>query len=164
MPKPNVVPLESARLRLRAIAEDDLPTTLAWRNRDEIRKWFVFSGVISWEGHLNWFRDYLGRDDDLLFVIETAVPVGQVALYRIDREKGEAEFGRLMLGESAGVGLAQEATSRLLAFAFEELGLTRVYLEVFAENERAIRLYERSGFRRTAEDGGMIRMEIVGTA
>jgi ribosomal protein S18 acetylase RimI-like enzyme len=32
---------------------------------------------------------------------------------------------------------------------FQQVGLTRVYLEVTAQNDRAVRLYKRLGFRRT---------------
>ena len=35
----------------------------------------------------------------------------------------------------------------LLRFGFEQLNLNRICLRVFAENERAIRLYEKTGFQ-----------------
>nr|MBA3627817.1 GNAT family N-acetyltransferase [Chloroflexota bacterium] len=46
-----------------------------------------------------------------------------------------------------GQGYGTEAASLMLAHAFERLGLHRVGLSVFSFNERAIRSYEKAGFR-----------------
>lgn len=47
-----------------------------------------------------------------------------------------------------GQGLGTEAMTLLLQYAFDELNLRRVQLTVFGYNERAIRFYEKIGFRR----------------
>ena len=44
-------------------------------------------------------------------------------------------------------GLGREALEMLLHYGFEELNLHRIYLRVFASNERAVHLYEKMGFR-----------------
>jgi RimJ/RimL family protein N-acetyltransferase len=46
-----------------------------------------------------------------------------------------------------GRGLGTEATEMMLEHAFERLGLHRVGLSVFSYNLRAIRAYEKAGFR-----------------
>jgi RimJ/RimL family protein N-acetyltransferase len=46
-----------------------------------------------------------------------------------------------------GRGLGTEATQLMLQHAFERLGLHRVGLAVFSYNTRAIRAYEKAGFR-----------------
>jgi RimJ/RimL family protein N-acetyltransferase len=45
-------------------------------------------------------------------------------------------------------GYGQEALGLLVDFAFRELNLYRIQLTVFAYNARAIRVYEKLGFRR----------------
>ena len=45
-----------------------------------------------------------------------------------------------------GVGSALIAAALV---GFQQVGLSRVYLEVTAQNDRAVRLYKRLGFRRT---------------
>jgi RimJ/RimL family protein N-acetyltransferase len=57
-------------------------------------------------------------------------------------------FG-IVIGEKAhwNRGFGTEATRLALRFAFGELNLHRVELEVFAFNKRAIRAYEKAGFR-----------------
>ena len=84
----------ATRVHLRLLVEDDLEMTLAWRNRDEVRRWFKQSDVISLESHRAWFTKHQLVNDAFMFVVEenaTNAPVGQVSIYAIDREVGEAE-------------------------------------------------------------------------
>jgi diamine N-acetyltransferase len=157
-------PLVGERVRLRLLEEADLPQTLAWRNQDHIRRWFVYSTVIEPQQHRQWFETYRDRDDDFVFIIEETQelrkPVGQVSLYRIDWDRRRAEYGRLMIGEAdaVGRGLAYEATQVLLRFSTGTLGLSEIELEVFADNAAAIRIYTKCGFRVAERSGAMLRM------
>jgi diamine N-acetyltransferase len=166
VPKSIIAPIQSSRLRLRLAEAGDLPLTLAWRNQDEIRRWFKNSNPLTLEQHQAWFSSYLLRDDDYLFLIEETDrlnrPIGQVSLYGIDWQGGSAEFGRILIGEpeAQGAGLAGEATTLLLDFAFREWGLREIYLEVIAENARALRVYRRCGFVISSEESGLIRMHV----
>ncbi len=163
-------PLKSAsrpnasQVRLRLLTDDDLPMTLAWRNRDDVRRWFKLSDVISDDAHRAWFTKHQLSDDALMFIVEDAVSgeaVGQVSVYAIDREIGEAEVGRFIAAPGAsGKGYIRAAIIALIDFAFDELGLERVYLEVFAANERAIRLYESVGFVKHDSEGDMLVMDL----
>ena len=163
---PKDLPHEAAgpRVRLRPLAEADLPLTLRWRNHDDVRVWFRNSDPLTWDQHRGWFERYLAKDDEYQFVIEVGDrPVGQVGLYRLDRAAGTAEYGRLMVGEpdAAGRGVAAAATGLLLALAFDRWGLCEVRLEVLAHNARAMRLYDRTGFVRTGEGDGMVYMLVT---
>jgi len=155
--------LVGERVRLRPLAEPDLPLTRAWRNEDDTRSWFFDSGPVTEEQHAAWFRSYRDRDDDFVFVIEEAqgarAPLGQVSLYRIDWESARAECGRLIIrGSMRGRGLAREATRLLLDLAFGRLGLETVWLEVYADNARAIAAYEACGFVVTQTTGRRLTM------
>ncbi len=141
---------------MRLLEASDLPTTLSWRNQDEVRKWFLSSDRITPEKHAAWFEAYLERNNDFVFIIELvadsafseARPVGQVALYNIDWQTGTAEYGRLMIGDSTarGRGVARSATEALLAYGAKMWGLREYHLDVLADNRAAIALYERTGF------------------
>lgn len=54
------------------------------------------------------------------------------------------------IGDSSywGQGYGYEATQLALAYAFQELNLYRLNLTVFSYNNRAIKLYEKCGFKR----------------
>ena len=71
-------------------------------------------------------------------------------------DNGAATFG-ILIGEAdcRGRGLGEEATRTLCRFAFDEMGLHKIRLDVYASNASAVRTYERVGFRRE----GVLREE-----
>ena len=73
--------------------------------------------------------------------------VGTVVLDRIDRRVGRARL-HIYVGDAGarGRGVAKRALELVLALAFEELGLEKVWLTVHARNAPARRVYEAAGF------------------
>ncbi|WP_052947397.1 GNAT family N-acetyltransferase [Aneurinibacillus tyrosinisolvens] len=139
-------------LNLRPVEENDLERIRAWRNKESIRTFFVYQQLIKPNQQTVWYADYLEKNNDIMFIIEEKKslqrPIGAVALYNIDLKRLRAEFGRLMIGDSEanGKGLGLQATSLVCEFGFSVLGLKEIYLEVFAENQRAKRIYQSCGF------------------
>ena len=164
--KASLAPLAGVGVSLRLISAEDLTITLTWRNREDIRRHFIKSDIISWERHLSWWEEYLTKNNDFVFIIEEREklnrPVGQVSLYNIDLENHEAEYGRLMIGdnEARGKGLARRATELLITWAFNPLEIKRIYLEVFKDNTIAISLYRRCGFVSFGDRGELHLMNI----
>lgn len=158
-------PVQNETIRLRLLSEADLPLTLAWRNQAEIRRWFFHSAELGWEQHRGWFEKYLARDDDFVFIIEnlqTGQAVGQVALYHIDWQTCRAEYGRLMLGESAarGKGFARAATRLVCQLGFGTLDLAEIYLEVYEDNQKARAVYTACGFQLNQVKDGVAYMSL----
>jgi RimJ/RimL family protein N-acetyltransferase len=72
---------------------------------------------------------------------------------------GEAYVG-IGLGEAEfwGRGYGTDAMRLILRFGFDELNLKRVSLNTFEYNPRAIRSYEKAGFRYEGKvRGGLLR-------
>jgi aminoglycoside 6'-N-acetyltransferase len=138
-------PLAADDAVLRLLEAGDLDLTRAWRNDPDSRAWFHDGAAIEPEGHLAWFRAYLTRDDDYVFMVEIAGrPVAQVSLY--DIRESSAEFGRLLVDPGArGGGLSHRVVALTLQAA-ERLGVDHLHLEVKKDNVRAIRAYEKAGF------------------
>jgi RimJ/RimL family protein N-acetyltransferase len=159
-------PIEKGRIRLRLLERSDLPMTLKWRNQDHIRKWFIHSEIISPEQHQEWFKQYLERDNDYVFIIEETQnfhkPVGQISLYNIALDKKKGELGRFMIGdaETPGKGLAKQATRLLLEVAFNRFRLKEVYLRVLRHNPPAISVYQQCGFQSGPEHDNLLIMNI----
>jgi len=143
--------LEAATVRLRPLEERDLPLLLRWSNDPEVRHWLHRSerppSTLELERELleQRLRDPLSIE----WGIETADggPIGVVRLRGIDEAHTRAELG-VYIGEKAcwGRGYGTDAIRRVLSFAFEELGLRRIWLITDADNARGVRCYEKCGF------------------
>ena len=74
-------------------------------------------------------------------------PIGEVMLAELDLVNGSAELG-IFIGEVAewGKGYGTDAVNAIVGFGFGELRLERIWLEVWTENPRAQRAYEKAGF------------------
>lgn len=72
--------------------------------------------------------------------------VGEVVLYDWDPSARSCTFRTLVGPRGRGRGLGSEATRLIVGHAFERVGLHRVELEVYADNPRARRVYEKAGF------------------
>lgn len=158
--KRNVAPFGNDVVRLRLIEEKDLETTLSWRNRDEVRVWFKTASLISLDQHRAWYQSYRKKDDDFLFVIEANHKlVGQASVYGIDWDSLRAEVGRFLVAPGeGGKGYISQACGQLVRFCAGTLGITYLFLEVFENNEKAIRVYKRNGFVEEQRHDGLIRM------
>ncbi|MGH2401120.1 MAG: GNAT family N-acetyltransferase [Candidatus Limnocylindria bacterium] len=74
-------------------------------------------------------------------------PIGEGLLFELDRLNGSAELG-IFVGDKDewGKGYGTDAVNALVDFGFEALRLERIWLEVWTENGRARRAYEKAGF------------------
>lgn len=74
-------------------------------------------------------------------------PIGEALFGHLDRAHGSAELG-IFIGETEewGKGYGTDAINALVDFGFGELRLERIFLNVWTENHRARRAYEKAGF------------------
>ncbi|MBI2299830.1 MAG: GNAT family N-acetyltransferase, partial [Armatimonadetes bacterium] len=140
-------------LRLRAPEREDLPIFVTWFNDPEVRQYLSMFAPMSLAQEERWFEGLRDRTDDFHLVIEiqqkgTWRPIGNCGLHNWDKRNRKVTVG-IAIGEkdcwSHGQGTA--ALKLLLAFAFDELNVHRVELNVYDFNARARRCYEKVGFR-----------------
>lgn len=145
---------EQAGIYLRLMTYEDTEKIVEWRNSDSVRKRFIYQGLFTKESHENWIKNMVETGKVVQMIIcETGTdkPVGSVYVRDIDKTHHKAEYG-IFIGEkdarSKGYGTA--AAKLMVQYCFEELALHRLFLRVYAENERAIRSYEKAGFVKEA--------------
>jgi RimJ/RimL family protein N-acetyltransferase len=142
--------IEGTLVRLRALEKDDLQHFVAWVNDPETRRFMTIRYPLSMTEEESWWQGHLERKNDRAFAIETkdGIYIGNLGLHNIEPENRRAMLG-IMIGQKDywGRGYGTDAIRTLLAWAFGYLNLHRVYLTVYAYNQRAIRCYEKSGFR-----------------
>ena len=97
--------------------------------------------------------DEQGKDSYtfLICLADGERPIGEVMLFDIDHVNGSAEVG-IFIGEVEewGKGYGTDAVRAIVDFGFGELRLERIFLEVWTENARAERAYQKAGFTREA--------------
>ncbi|SEF15604.1 GNAT family N-acetyltransferase [Jiangella alba] len=89
------------------------------------------------------------QDDRLDWAIEdvaTGQYAGGVSVNEVDADNETAGFRIDLVESHRGRGLGPEAIELMLAHLFDEVGVYRVGLEVYAFNPRAQRSYEKVGF------------------
>ncbi len=172
--RPPVIMLSGERVALGPLRRDLVPLLTRWENDLALS---VLSGdparptteeAMLAEYEREWVR---ARADAVRFAIYLRAgwrPIGIADLRHIDLSHRTAEFG-MSIGERdcLGQGYGTEATRLVLDYAFTALGLHNVWLSVFSFNTRAIRAYERAGFRRIGQRreahrvGGRVYDEIL---
>lgn len=144
--------LESGRVRLEPMKPRHTELVVRWRSDPSVITQMFSDSAPTPEEHARWLRRIRREGTRREFVIvlrEDDQPIGTIGLAGIDPVHRRAEYG-ILIGERAaqGIGYAREASEILLAHAFGDLHLHRVFLQVFERNRRAVALYERLGFRR----------------
>lgn len=125
--------------------------------RNENSSSFFNHSAITREGQQRWYQNYLIKPDDYMFsvyLLGTGQWVGAVGIYNVDFAGGTAEFGRLLIEKKATDqrGLGVDVTEGACNIAFEQLGVSCIYLEVYEDNIPAVKTYERAGFLPTHKD------------
>ena len=116
---------------------------------------------VSEEKERKWVREKLDEKAVLISMIEksSGAFIGNIEL--MDFTETEAELGIAITAAKQDRGYGTEAIRAVTDYAFDQLVLKRVFLKVYPDNARAIRVYEKCGFReydRTEED---VFMEIL---
>lgn len=135
---------------LRPIREEDTDNIVKWRNNNEVRKFFIYQGTFTREGHLSWYENRVKTGEVVQFIIvekETEASLGSVFFRDIDRVNNKAEYG-IFIGENnaRGKGYGTIATKLALDYAFNVEHIHRIFLRVLADNDRAINSYCKAGF------------------
>ena len=118
------------------------------RNNPQVNKHLFTDAYISKENQEKWYRRLQRDKNSLVFVAITDEPVGYCQVKNIDYVDHSCELGFCIAPEYQDKGYGTSLTSELVNYATKKLNMHRLYLEVFADNEAAIKLYEKSGFRK----------------
>lgn len=135
---------------IRPLQTGDIEFLRVWRNDENNTKYLRKLPYITQDMQKKWYENYLQNEDEFCFsIIETELQrvVGSLSLYNF---KGNtAEFGKILIGDSEAHGrnTGYNAIMAVIGIAFNELHLERIVLRVYAENSKALHLYEKVGFR-----------------
>jgi diamine N-acetyltransferase len=145
--------LYGERIRFRAVEREDLPLFVAWLNDPEVLQGLLLYLPLSLQDEENWYENMMKRPvDEHPVVIEVQqadgwLPIGNCGFINIDWRCRSGEVG-IFIGEKRlwNQGYGTDAMQLLMRHGFTTLNLNRIALDVYANNLRAVRCYEKVGF------------------
>lgn len=141
-----------SRIRLTALGEDDAPIFSSWsedgaylRNLDT--EYAVPHNVDFYKSQIQSFSADPNIIEFGIRALENNNLIGFVSLHSIEWNNQTAALA-IGIGDtnSRGKGFGCEAIKLILNYAFNELNLNRVGLDVIGNNQKAISCYQKCGF------------------
>lgn len=144
--------IKGEKIYLRELTEKDATEKYCkWLNDPVVNK-YLETREATIEGLKKYIRKRREDPNSLflgIFLKKNDKHIGNSKLEPIDFKNKTADFG-MLIGEKDywGKGLGTEITKLVVNYAFNELNLKKIRLGVIPENKRAIRVYEKVGFKK----------------
>jgi diamine N-acetyltransferase len=138
------------KILLSALRNDDSLKLYTWINNPELVLYNSLYKPVHETSHRHWFESIIEKKDLVIFgirLVENNKLIGSCQLFNIHPVFRTAEL-QIRIGEmdELSKGYGKEAVSELIKYGFFHLNLERIFLQVFADNLRAIKAYEKVGF------------------
>ena len=116
---------------------------------------------LSEKDEIDYIKDKMDNDATMFSMLEkdTREFIGNIEFF--NRTFNAAEWGIVITTKMQNKGYGKEALMRSVEYGFNELGLNRIFLSVYADNPRAVHVYEKCGFKEFKRDDVDIFMEMV---
>lgn len=133
---------------IRKLNRDDLSTRVLWMNNPRIYSSMHFEIPILMDNTLKWFETNLTKEDRYdVTIIENDVIVAFGGFTSINREIGKAETYLFADPFHLHKGIGTRAKKMMCQFAFQQLGLNKIYFVTNEDNVASIRMNEKCGFK-----------------
>ncbi len=118
-----------------------------WRNHPLNQLWFYHQHEISPDEHLQFVSSLHSDSKNGYWLVQKAQEaIGVISINRLQPYFKHAYLGIYTCPEAGQKGLGQICLQLLLYLAFEKFDLHCLRLEVFSNNQAALRLYQKMGF------------------
>jgi ribosomal-protein-alanine N-acetyltransferase len=148
--------LETERLLLRRIDENDVDEVLAMRGNPEIMKFIPRPLALTKEdalAHIVMIEEKIHENIGINWGITIKGSnkiIGIIGHYRIQPENHRAEIGYMSLTEFNGKGYITEAIKAVVAYGFEQMKLHSIEAVIDPENIASERVLQKNGFVKEA--------------
>jgi len=141
--------LEGEFINLRALRIEDAEMTFNWRKSERAK--LLNKGASTVSQQAEWIASRPNSEFNFIIEIKRCLtPVGMISLTNIDKENLHAEPGRFLIGEDVlvnGIPAAVEAVKLLYEFAFNTLGLVRLFGVVADNNPLMVKWHSYMGMK-----------------
>ena len=146
--------LKTGRLTLRQLSSTDDKEIFALRSNDTVNKYLDRKPSKSIDDAKNFIKtinENIQRNDSIYWAItlnDTDKLIGTICLFNFSDDHSKVEIGYELLPHFQGKGLMQEATSKVIHFGFQHVGLHSIEAYTHSENKSSTRLLEKLNFKR----------------
>ncbi len=146
--------LKTGRLTLRQLRSSDDKEIFDLRSNDNVNKYLDRKPSKSIDDAKNFIKtinENIQRNDSIYWAITlngTDKLIGTICLFDFSEDHSKVEIGYELLPDFQGKGIMQEATSKVIYFGFQHVGLNSIEAYTHSENQGSTRLLEKLNFKR----------------
>jgi ribosomal-protein-alanine N-acetyltransferase len=149
--------LTTERLTLRQLSIDDQQNIFALRSDIEINKYLDREPSKTIEDAINFINkvnDNIKKNNSLYWVItltKTKTFVGTICLFDFSNQTNSCEIGYELMIKFQGQGIMQEATEKVIDYAFQTLQFQKIVALTHNRNQHSIKLLTKFNFLQSKD-------------
>ena len=156
--------LKTERLTLRQLVSSDENEIFALRSNENINKYLGRQPAKSIDDAKNFIQsinENIKRNDSVYWAITLNGAdklIGTICLFDFSEDNSKVEIGYELLPDFQGKGIMQEATSKVIDFATQQLEVNSIEAYTHSENQSSTGLLEKLNFKKysTVDDNLII--------
>ena len=146
--------LKTERLTLRQLVSSDANEIFALRSDPNVNKYLDREPAKSMDDAKTFIKiinENIQKNDSIYWAITLSNKdklIGTICLFNFLDDNKLAEIGYELLPGYQGLGIMQEATSKVIDFGIQHIGLNSIKAYTHSENQRSTRLLEKFNFKK----------------
>lgn len=151
--------LQTERLTLRQLVSSDANEIFALRSNENVNKYLDrkrSQSIDDAKAFIQAITKNIDRNDSIYWAITlngTDKLIGTICLFDFSHNNLKAEIGYELLPDFQGRGIMQEATSKVIDFGIQHIGLNSIEASTHFENQSSTRLLEKFNFKKHSVGG-----------
>ena len=156
--------LKTERLTLRQLANTDDNEIFALRSNENVNKYLdrkPSKSIDDAKTFIQTINKNIQKNDSIYWAItlnDTDKLIGTICLFDFSDDNLKAEIGYELLPEFQGKGIMQEATSKVIDFGIQRIGLNLIEAYTHFENQNSTRLLDKFNFKKNSFSEGNLMM------
>ncbi len=156
--------LKTERLTLRQLVSSDTNEIFALRSNGNVNKYLDrkrSKSIDDAKTFIQTINENIQRNNSIYWAItlsNTDKLIGTICLFDFSHDNSKAEIGYELLPDFQRKGIMREATSKVIDFGIQHIGLNSIEAYTHSENQSSTRLLEKSNFKKNGAGEGNLMM------
>ena len=146
--------LKTGRLTLRQLVSSDENEIFALRSNENVNKYLdrqPSKSIDDAKTFIQTINENIKKNDSIYWAItlnSTDKLIGTICLFDFCEENLKVEIGYELLPDFQGKGIMQEATSKVIDYGLQHIGVNSIEAYTHSENQSSTRLLEKLNFKK----------------